>query len=72
MNLSTLRFGVIGLNHNHIYGQSNLLLRAGAELISFYAVEPELTGPFARTYPQARLAASAEEILADRQRGHPQ
>lgn len=65
MNLPQLRFGVIGLNHNHIYGQSNLLLRAGAELVSFYAVEPELAGPFAQTYPQARQAASAEEILAD-------
>lgn len=65
MNLPKLRFGVIGLNHNHIYGQCNLLLRAGAELVSFYAVEPDLTGPFAQTYPQARQAASAEEILTD-------
>lgn len=65
MNLPKLRFGVIGLNHNHIYSQSDLLLRAGAELISFYAVEPELAGPFARTYPQARQAGSIEEILAD-------
>lgn len=65
MSLPKLRFGVIGLNHNHIYGQSNLLLRAGAELVSFYAAEPELAGPFAKTYPQARQAGSAEEILAD-------
>ncbi|MBE7469933.1 MAG: gfo/Idh/MocA family oxidoreductase [Anaerolineae bacterium] len=65
VNIPKLRFGVIGLNHNHIYGQTNLLLRAGAELVSFYAAEPELTGPFARTYPQARQAGSAEEILAD-------
>ena len=27
-----LRFAAIGLNHNHINGQTNLLLRAGAQL----------------------------------------
>jgi hypothetical protein len=32
-----IRFGVIGTNHNHIYGQTNLLLKAGAELVSFFA-----------------------------------
>ena len=36
-NLPPLRFSAIGLNHNHIYGQVNLLLRAGAELVSFFA-----------------------------------
>ena len=37
-----IRFAAIGLNHAHIYGQTNLLLRAGAELVSFYAPEPDL------------------------------
>jgi len=73
----TIRFSVIGLNHNHIYSQVNLLLRAGAELADFFALEPDLAADFARAYPQARPADSAEEILedpsisADRQRGHP-
>jgi predicted dehydrogenase len=62
---STIRFAAIGLNHNHIYGQVNLLLRAGAELVSFFAIEPELIAQFTRTYPQARLASSAQEILED-------
>jgi predicted dehydrogenase len=61
----TLRFSAIGLNHNHIYGQTNLLLRAGAELVSFYAPEPDLVAPYSQTYPQARLARSAQEILDD-------
>lgn len=60
-----LKFGVIGINHPHIYGQSNLLLNAGAELVSFYAEEPDLIAQFSKTYPQARLASSAEEILED-------
>jgi len=29
----TVRFSAIGLNHGHIYGQTKLLLRAGAELV---------------------------------------
>ncbi|HXV43224.1 MAG TPA: Gfo/Idh/MocA family oxidoreductase [Anaerolineae bacterium] len=61
----TIRFGVIGLNHGHIYGQVNLLLRAGAEFISFYAQEPDLSAQFAAHYPQARQARSATEILED-------
>jgi predicted dehydrogenase len=61
----SIRFSAININHNHIYGQVNLLLRAGAEFVSFYAAEPDLIEPFAKAYPQARLAGSAEEILED-------
>ncbi len=28
----TVRFAAVGLNHGHIYGQTNALLGAGAEL----------------------------------------
>jgi predicted dehydrogenase len=65
MNQPTIRFAAIGLNHNHIYGQARLLLRAGAEFVSFYAPEPELVAEFAQAFPQARLASSAQEILED-------
>ena len=61
----TIRFSAIGLNHNHIYGQTNLLLRAGAELVSFYAPEPDLVAQYSQVYPQAKLARSAQEILDD-------
>ena len=60
-----IRFSVIGLNHGHIYGQTNLLLQAGAELISFYAQEPDLIAKFAQTYPQGKPARSIQEILED-------
>ncbi len=61
-----VRFSAIGLNHGHIYGQVNLLLRAGAELVSFYAREPELAAQFSQTFSQARLARSEQEILEDK------
>lgn len=60
-----VRFSVIGINHNHIYGQVKLLLRAGAEFVSFYAPEPDLIAEFARAFPQARLVSSVQEILED-------
>jgi len=60
-----VRFAAIGLNHNHIYGQARMLLAAGAELVSYYASEPELAAEFEAKYPQARLAGSAQEILED-------
>lgn len=60
-----IRFSTIGLNHFHIYGQTNLLLRAGAELVSFYATEPDLIALYQKDYPQAKLASSEAEILED-------
>jgi predicted dehydrogenase len=60
-----VRFGVIGINHNHIYGQVDLMLRAGAELVTVFAREADLLRAFAAKYPQARVAGSADEILAD-------
>lgn len=60
-----VRFAVIGVNHAHIYGQVNLLLRAGAELVAVYAHEPDLVAQFVESFPQARVAQSMAEILED-------
>lgn len=60
-----IRFAAIGLNHGHIYGQVGLLLRAGARLSAFYAVEPDLAAQFAERNPEVRLARSPQEILED-------
>ncbi len=61
----TLRFAAIGLNHGHIYMQTDILLEAGAQLVSYYAVEPELAAEYGAKYPQATLARCEEEILED-------
>ncbi|BCX02944.1 MAG: oxidoreductase [Candidatus Roseilinea sp.] len=60
-----INFAVIGINHNHIYGQVRALLGAGARFVSFYAPEPELAAPFAATFPQATRARNEAEILED-------
>ena len=62
---SLIRFSAIGLNHGHIYGQVNTVIRGGGELVSFYAKEPDLAAAFSKRYPQAKLARSEREILED-------
>jgi predicted dehydrogenase len=60
-----VRFAAIGLNHNHIYAQTDLLLRAGAELVSYFAEEPDLAAAYGQRYPQAQRARNRREILVD-------
>lgn len=60
-----IRFGVIGINHGHIYGQCDSVIRGGGELVSFYAAEPELRAAFARRYPNARVATDERQVLED-------
>lgn len=60
-----IRFAVIGVNHGHIYSQTNLLLKGGAQLAGFYAPEPELQQEFSRAFDQAPLARSEAELLED-------
>jgi len=61
----SINFAVIGINHHHIYAQVELLLRAGATLIAFHALEDELAAPFAAHFPQARRVADRRIILDD-------
>lgn len=64
-SLGPVKFSVIGLNHGHIYGQCEAVMRNGAELVSFYAKEPELIAAFTKRHPNAKLARSEKEILDD-------
>lgn len=55
----------IALDHGHIYGMVNGLLEAGATLKWVYDQDPAKAEAFAKTYPQVRIAATEEEVLAD-------
>ena len=61
----SLKFSVIGVNHDHIYAQVEAARRGGGELVSFYAKEPELATAFSKHYPDVKLAGSEKEILED-------
>jgi predicted dehydrogenase len=61
-----IKFAAIGLNHGHINGQCEAVIRGGGELVSFFAKEPDLAAAFTKRFPQARLARSEREILEDK------
>ncbi len=61
----SIRFSVIGLNHGHIYGQTEALLEGGGELVSVYAKEADLLQNFTRRYPNVKVAKSEDEIISD-------
>lgn len=58
------RFSVIGLDHGHIYGMTNGLLEAGAELFQVYDPDEAKADAFCERYPGAVKVSSAEEILS--------
>jgi predicted dehydrogenase len=60
-----IRFAAIGLNHSHISGQVDTVIRGGGQLVSFFAKETELATAFAKRFPEAKLARSEREILDD-------
>ncbi len=60
-----VRFGIIGLDHNHVYNHAGLLVGAGAEFATYYSDKPELIAEFAQRYPDVPVAESAEAIYDD-------
>ena len=60
-----IRFGVIGLNHAHIYAQTDAVLRGGGEIVSVFAKESDLVAAFLKRFPEARPARSEQEVLED-------
>jgi predicted dehydrogenase len=55
----------VRLDHGHIYGMCNGFLEAGATLKWVYDPDPRKTDAFRAKFPQARVARSMDEVLAD-------
>lgn len=61
----SIRFAVIGLDHNHILGMTAAVQRGGGELVSVYSTnQPALAG-FQSRFGTVKVAASEDEILND-------
>ncbi len=58
-------FGTIGINHGHIYGQTEGMLAAGCRLKSFHAPEDDLAAAYAAKFPLAKRVSDEREILDD-------
>jgi predicted dehydrogenase len=59
-NLAAVR-----LDHGHIYGMCNGLTEAGATIKWVYDPDPKKTDAFRAKFPQAKVARSLDEVLAD-------
>lgn len=60
----SIKFGVIGLNHGHIYGMIKELLNTQqAECVGYFAKEPELQAQMRKPFPNIPLARSEDELL---------
>ena len=59
------RFAAVGLDHGHIYGMTDGLIGAGAEVGVVFDTDPERAADFVKRYPTARIAASEQEVLDD-------
>ena len=60
-----IRFGVIGLDHYHIFSMTAAVQRGGGELVAFHATDPRQIADFRRRFGEVKLARSEDEILDD-------
>lgn len=58
-------FAAVGLDHGHIYGMSQGLLGAGAELEWVYDPDPDKAASFREHFTQVKIARCEEEVLQD-------
>lgn len=62
---NSIKFSVIGINHGHIYGMVDSLIKGGGTLVAVYAKEEDLLKNFTKRYPSVKVAKSADEIIED-------
>lgn len=59
-------FAVIGMDHNHIYGITDAIIRGGGVLTAFFSTDAKQIAMFRKRYGDIKLARSEQEILDDR------
>jgi len=62
-----IKFGVIGLNHGHIYSQTEAVIKGGGQLVSFHAAEDDLAAAFSKRFPDAKRVRDKREILENKE-----
>jgi predicted dehydrogenase len=63
--MALFRFGVIGIDHDHINGQVQAMLEAGCEFAGFHAADDAMAAAFAEKFPMAPRVADKRRLLED-------
>ncbi|MGE0599441.1 MAG: Gfo/Idh/MocA family protein [Dehalococcoidia bacterium] len=58
-------FGVVGINHGHIYEQVQVMIAAGCRLKAYHAPEDDLAAAFGKRFPDAIRVSDERAILED-------
>jgi len=58
-------FAAVGLDHGHIFGQTNGLTEAGGTLKWVWDPDPAKVAAFQKAYPTVKAARSEDEVLQD-------
>jgi predicted dehydrogenase len=61
-----IKFAVININHSHIYGMTNAVIRGGGELVGVYAKEADLLAGFKKAFPNCPVAKDEKSLLEDK------
>ena len=61
----SIKFSVIGLDHNHILNITATVQRGGGELVSVYSTNPKDIADFQKRFGAVKAAQSEDEILND-------
>jgi len=61
----SVHFAVVGLEHDHVFSLTDLLINAGAQVDGVYAADSARLTRYLERYPQAKRAASEADILGN-------
>ena len=61
-----VKFGIIGIDHRHVYTQAQFLIELGAELVGWCTEgSPTTLGGFTRRFPKAKRVTDPRSLLED-------
>jgi len=61
----SIKFAVIGIDHVHINSITDAIKRGGGQLVKVHSTNQTALAAFQKRYPEAKAAASEDEILTD-------